>query len=815
MRAFYIRSYMIFDAGPPLVRRREAGTVEHPIRLAKTTGAGVPSRLGQLIAVAQAAGERLAEAPSAQQNDVHVRAWETVVAHPQFRGAADGLRCALQASAGLARLQRYRDRGKRADLSAAIAHFELAVVGASPRSDVRPTVMYHLASALGDRYRLTEDAADLDRAIETLCTAANEAKRGTDLRAMILQDLAEVLVANEPREPDRQWAQHMVEAVSELLAEVPADKKTRKQRAILLSHQGFAHLVLSSAPGADLRETRRAVDVLRQAKGLMGKTGDKRGIAYVAPLVAQAERMLVIAERNQRPQAISFEDVDAWLEEESDKQRRIERIERLLTQGIPTEGTAWGLALYRLYLAERLLNEIRTTTFADVELVISVVEQELEAFDELREPPLVFAAHYLLGVAYKMRAAGSRAANLELALSHLETGLRLDPDKTPQNQADRLLDLAEILRERGGGDPEENVERALECATTALGALHVHGNVAGEATARMTLGVLYGQRKKGRRDENSDRAIAELTLAAELLDPDRDRILWGSVQHNLGIVYTARRWHGASEENLRRAIRHYQLSLTAHPRAERPYDWAQSQLTMANAYSMLAGEVGDPEGGREFLQQAVTAYLAAAEVFNEHTSPHGWAAIQANLGATFADPQTAREPDPQRAAVHFRAALGVISHSSDPWLWAWCISGLGFALAMSANESHARGDAQAGSRYGAEAEQLLRQGMDAMQSAGTRVDWAQAAIGLLELLGSPWSGGDPARMKEAIGLGWRVLDVLEGEGAVHGTYKVADLVARLLSRLGRWEDAAQIGLRGLASLEVSYRASLLRASKRH
>ena len=630
---------------------------------------------------------------------------------------------------------------------------------------------------------------------------------------MILQTLVETLVQHEPDEVDQVWAQRLVEAIPELLAEVPEEQETRKQRAVLLTHQGLAHMMLSFAPGAKVRESQRAVEVLREAQRLMAEVGDEQDTAFVADHLEGAEQLLAIAEREDHPRSLSIDEVDAWLDAERDSQSRVERLERLLTEGTMKGGTAEGAALYRLDLAGRLLREIQNT-IADVELVISVAEQALSTLDDHSNPALAFVGHDVLGVAYMIRAAGERAANLELALSHLERCLQLNPFKKPEDQAELLLSIAFVLKDRSGGDRSRNIERALECARAALDAGRGQGDAPSEADARMILGVLYGERIEGRSDENSDRAVAELTRAIELLDADRDRINWGSAQHNLGRIYAARRWIGASEENLRRAIYHYRLSLAAHPRAERPYDWATSQLTLANAYSQLAGDVGDPLAGQEFLQQAVTSYLAAAEVFNRSTSPHAWAGIQANLGATFADPQTAREPDPQRAAVHFRAALEVITRDSDLWLWAWCTSGLGAALAMSARDCYAHGDHEAAVRLETEAKPLLRQGMDAMQAAGTRVEWARAATFLLELLTSRGREDDPAQPQEEIGLGYRILEVFEGEGTVRGTSAIATRLAETLSGAGRWDEAADIGLRGLASLEVSYRAALLRATKR-
>ncbi len=574
--------------------------MDHPTKPRGASDAEVPPGLIPLLATAQTAERRLSEVPGLQQHEAHVEAWEAVVAHRLFREAAGEARCVLQGSAGRARLQRYRDSHVATDLYAATLHFELASMAVSPGQGVRLEVLHDLALAL----RLSQDPDDLERAIETLRAAAAEAAIGTPLRAMILQTLVETLVQHEPDEVDQEWAQRLVEAIQELLTEVPEQQETRKQRAVLLTHQGAAHMMLSFAPGAKVRESQRAVGILREAQRLMAEVGDEQGMAFVADHLDGAEQLLAIAEREDHPRAMSLDEVVAWVDAERDPHGRVERLQRLLAEGTMQGGTAEGAALYRLDLASRLLREIENTTFADVELVISVAEQALSTLNEHSNPPLAFVGHNVLGVAYMIRAAGERAANLEFALSHLERSLQLNPFERPEDQAELLLNIAFVLKDRSGGDRSQNMERALECARAALDAWRGLGDVPKEAAARMILGVLYGERIEGRSDQNSDRALAELTRAIELLDSDRDRVTWGSAQHNLARVYAARRWMGASEENLRRAIYHYRLSLAAHPRAERPYDWATSQLTLANAYSQLAGEVGNPLAGQEFLQQA-------------------------------------------------------------------------------------------------------------------------------------------------------------------------------------------------------------------
>ncbi|MCX4632876.1 CHAT domain-containing protein [Streptomyces sp. NBC_01443] len=771
----------------------------------------MPYELFPFVNTALAASWQLGDTFLPRDLEAHLRACEVVVAHPLFRQASATWCCVWWDRAGEARLRRYQRTHRPADLSAALAHYEASVVAAPAGSSVRTLAMHSLAVALRERQGLTENAEDAERAVEILRAAASEAARGTVVRAMVLQTLVETLLARAPEDRPWRWSLHIIEAIPELLAEAPEEGETQAQRARLFKYLGFARIKASRGPGSAQQELSSAVDDFREAHRLMSEAGQQDEAEGMAAMAVSTSQLLAHAEQRQ-DKAKSLEEAMAWVEEESDSQRRVERLKYLLTEAPMVGGTPEGAALLRLHQAGWLFNELHTTTSADTELVIGTVEDALTTLGPEASAELVAPAHHLLGAAYKVRMTGDRAANLEAAVTHLERSLELDPDQSPQDRAEPLLTLAEALKRRPRGDHRENIERALRCANDALQARLDQGDNVAEANARLVLGDLYNARIEGRRSDNSDRAIEELTRAAELLDPEQQRASWGSVQHNLGVAYANRRWHGASEENLRRAIHHYRLSLSAHTREDMPYDWALSQLTLANAYSQLAGDLYDRAASEEHLQAAVTAYLAAAEVFDRHTDPLRWAGIQANLGATFVDPHTSREPDHRRAARHFRAALDVIDRDSDPWLWAWCTSGLGSALMMRAHESRAHTDPEAAS-HEAEAERYLREGMHAMESAGTRVEWARSAMGLCELLNFAPGQDEAARTQELLKLGKRILEVLEDEGVVHTSYTVMTFVAGSLARLGLWDEAAKTGLRGLASFEFSYRAALLRTTK--
>ncbi|WP_405467245.1 hypothetical protein [Streptomyces canus] len=388
---------------------------------------------------------------------------------------------------------------------------------------------------------------------------------------MVLQTLVEVLLTTEPENWSWRWALQITEAIPKLLAEVPDDGETRIQRARILMYLGYAHLIAGRGPGAELRELPLAVEAFRQAELLRRDAGQQKKAQDMATLAASASQLLERAKKRQG-QPKSLEELMTWIEEEGDRQQRVERLEYLLTKAPIVGGTPDGRALYRVILAEYLLHELHATTYADTEIVIDSVQQALSELSEGASPELMAYAHQVLGIAYKRRMAGDHGENLEAAVTHLQRSLDVHPDQSQKERSERLLFLAEALKRKPHGDHGENIEQALSCARAALEARLNPRDPAGEANARLVLGDLYNARVKGRRSENSDRAIKELAHAAELLDPRKDRVAWGSVQHNLGVAYANRRWHGASEENLLRAIHHYRLSLSAHTRVNLPLD---------------------------------------------------------------------------------------------------------------------------------------------------------------------------------------------------------------------------------------------------
>jgi tetratricopeptide (TPR) repeat protein len=109
-----------------------------------------------------------------------------------------------------------------------------------------------------------------------------------------------------------------------------------------------------------------------------------------------------------------------------------------------------------------------------------------------------------------------------------------------------------------------------------------------------------------------------------------------------------------------------------------PLDWATTQNNLGNALWRL----GERSDSRARLEQAVSAYRAALEVWTREAVPLGWAMAHDNLGNALASlGERSGDPDRLEEAVHaYRAALEVRTRKTVPLDWAATQNNLGAAL---------------------------------------------------------------------------------------------------------------------------------------
>ncbi|MCG9884536.1 MAG: CHAT domain-containing protein, partial [Cyanobacteria bacterium] len=126
------------------------------------------------------------------------------------------------------------------------------------------------------------------------------------------------------------------------------------------------------------------------------------------------------------------------------------------------------------------------------------------------------------------------------------------------------------------------------------------------------------------------------------------------------------RIRGERAENLEQAITAYQRALEVYTRKAFPENWATTQNNLANAYrNRIRGEQG------ENLEQAITASEQALEVHTREAFPENWAMHQNNLANAYGDRiRGERAENLEQAITAYERALEVRTRESFPKDWA-------------------------------------------------------------------------------------------------------------------------------------------------
>ena len=188
---------------------------------------------------------------------------------------------------------------------------------------------------------------------------------------------------------------------------------------------------------------------------------------------------------------------------------------------------------------------------------------------------------------------------------------------------------------------------------------------------------------------------------------------WAATQNNLGNALQNLGEREDGTERLEQAVTAYNAALEVRTREQVPLDWAMTQNNLGAALATLGGAqscrnpknrkqnnlgaalatLGAREDGTERLEQAVTAYNAALEVYTREQVPLQWAATQNNLGNALQN-LGEREDGTERleqAVTAYNAALEVRTREQVPLQWANTQHNLGNALVFLGNRESRTG----------------------------------------------------------------------------------------------------------------------------
>ncbi|MFN6482819.1 MULTISPECIES: CHAT domain-containing tetratricopeptide repeat protein [unclassified Nostoc] len=244
--------------------------------------------------------------------------------------------------------------------------------------------------------------------------------------------------------------------------------------------------------------------------------------------------------------------------------------------------------------------------------------------------------------------------------------------------ASDIVDLSKLIQEFPLGDKPNNIEIAIAGYKVALNVFNSNIFTLQWAMVQNNLGIAYCQRILGDKVENQEYAIQSFKSSLKIITRSKFPQEWAITQSNLGNAYFYR-VKGNRVENVECAVKAYTAALEVITRSTLPSEWAMVQNNLGNAYLERQGK------DKENIENAIIAYTAALEIYTRFEFPQEWAITQNNLGNAYLDrvkldrDQVYRNENIENAITIFSAALEVFSRTDFPEQWAMIQNNLGKA----------------------------------------------------------------------------------------------------------------------------------------
>jgi tetratricopeptide (TPR) repeat protein len=252
------------------------------------------------------------------------------------------------------------------------------------------------------------------------------------------------------------------------------------------------------------------------------------------------------------------------------------------------------------------------------------------------------------GVAYRDKITGNRAENIDEAISCHQLVLEIrNRADFPTNWAMTQYNLGLTYKDKITGNRAENIDEAISCYQLALEIRNRADSPDNWAMTQNMLGLAYKDKITGNRAENIDEAISCYQLALEIYTRADFPANWAMTQNNLGLAYKDK-ITGNRAENIDEAISCYQRALEIYTRADFPKNWAMTQHNLdlfyfAQDWAMTQNNLGlaymdKITGNRaENIDEAISCYQLALEIYTRADFPENWAMTQNNLGLAYKD----------------------------------------------------------------------------------------------------------------------------------------------------------------------------------
>lgn len=231
-------------------------------------------------------------------------------------------------------------------------------------------------------------------------------------------------------------------------------------------------------------------------------------------------------------------------------------------------------------------------------------------------------------------------------------------------------------------------------------------------------------------------------LALEELTEDRNPFNWAITQMNLANALSQLGWRESGAARIEEAVIRGRLVVTQLTRELFPVEWAVAQVNLCNALTCL----GKRASGTAQLEEAIIACRLALEELTRERDPLSWATTQINLAATL-NALGEREAGGERfeeSVAACRLALEVRTREREPLEWARAQINLAVPLSALGRRANATVLLE-------EAVAAYRLGLEELTRDRVPLDWAATQCNLgsvLTSLGERESGR--ARFEEAI-----------------------------------------------------------------
>ena len=765
-----------------------------------------------------AARIRFEKTGAADSLTASVDLWRSVLSYALLDEVPAQTRTTVLTLAAQTFAAQFERTGNLSDADAAIGAYDRLTADLGNGGDQLRHALISMSACLLRRHNGSDDTADVGRALDRLATAARRPPHGDDVWTEAVHRFIGVMFVHAEELTRAMTAERWLGVADEVLALAPGEFAGPGWYDRLLPLA-----ILNAAAGQN-----RWVAALRwaDAASISATTaGNSTEAARAEKLSGEIRRHLTETAGTAEEVSVDLSGLMRSIGDRSDPAAASERLSTLraaIGQISPTD----DIDLFGL-LTTGLMQELVMGPTSDP---VDNLEQALDLGQNLlatlralsADPSDTAAVCGDVADLYLRRAHGARSGNIERAIELTVERIALLRSGTP-DWAKAQAQLAFALTERAGRERAAAAEQAIACCEAALEVLDPDTDPGAWAYARNALGCAYQVRTVGSRSENIERARYALEEALDVLgdtppEETNTRRTWANLHFNLGTVYEDRLL-GGNDDNMRRAIYHYERELSVSSQERDPISWAMTQVSLASAYSQLGGD--DPA---ETQRRAIEAFKTALSIFTRDRTPEQWAHAQDLLGLLLCDAeQVGRRPvDLDAAAECFAAALQVYGRESHPFQWADVQMNRAWVDRLRAARSTAGSPARR--THLAEAVAHCQEALQVFASDTLPLQFANAQANLGDALAQLAQGKDElqdaARTLEA------ALEIYQVHRMSRNVRMVCPTLAEIYGRLAThsggktghqelswWRRAALVCDTGIAATNALYEGSLLRGSK--